>query len=83
MLVELCAGNYSTHDGLVNNVDGIFQASSNLPNSQVIWILFNNPKSGQLTRIKNAHFYEHQIYPMWTPIELLTISKLVQIQLIL
>jgi hypothetical protein len=25
MLVELCAGNYATHDGLVNGVDGIFQ----------------------------------------------------------
>jgi hypothetical protein len=36
MLVELCVGNYSTHDGLVIGVDGIFQASSNLPNSQVI-----------------------------------------------
>jgi hypothetical protein len=33
MLVELCASNYSRHDGLVNGVDGIFQASSKLPNS--------------------------------------------------
>jgi hypothetical protein len=33
MLVELCASNYSTHDGLVNGVDEIFQASSKLPNS--------------------------------------------------
>ncbi len=24
MLVELCAGNYETSDGLVNGVDGIF-----------------------------------------------------------
>jgi hypothetical protein len=80
MLVELCVGNHPTHDGLINGADGIFQASSNLPNSQVIWILFNNPKSGQLTRIKNAHFYEHKIHPMWTPIESLEISKLVQIQ---
>jgi hypothetical protein len=46
LLVELCVGNYSTHDVLVSGVDGIFQASSNLPNSQVIWILFNNPKNG-------------------------------------
>jgi hypothetical protein len=36
MLVELCAGNYSTHDGLVNGANGIFQASNNLPNLQVI-----------------------------------------------
>jgi hypothetical protein len=33
MLVELCADNYSMHDGLVNGVNGIFQASSKLPNS--------------------------------------------------
>jgi hypothetical protein len=83
MLVESCVDDYSTHDGLVSVANGIFQASNNLPNSQVIWILFNNPKSGQLTRIKNVHFYEHKIHPMWTPIEPLEISKLVQIQLIL
>jgi hypothetical protein len=78
MLVELCAGNCSTHDGLVNGVDGIFQTSSKLLNSQqVIWILFNNLKSGQLTRIKNAHFYEHKMYPTWTSIE--PISKDIQI----
>jgi len=41
--VELCAKNYATHDGLVHGVDGIFQISTNLLNSQeVIWILFNN-----------------------------------------
>ncbi len=49
MLVDLCAGNYVTHDGLVNGVDGIFQGSTKIFNSQeVIWILFNNPKCGQL-----------------------------------
>jgi hypothetical protein len=38
---------YSTHDGLVNGANGIFQASTKLPNSQeVIWILFNDLKSG-------------------------------------
>jgi len=25
MLVELCVGNYATHDGLVNGANGIFQ----------------------------------------------------------
>jgi hypothetical protein len=34
MLVELCVGNYSTYDGLLNDVDGIFQALSKSPNSQ-------------------------------------------------
>jgi hypothetical protein len=78
MLVELCAGNYVTHDGLVNGANGIFQGSIKIFNSQeVIWILYNNPKFGQLTRIKNAHLYEHEIHPTWTPIE--TISKDIQI----
>jgi hypothetical protein len=64
ILVELCAGNYATHDGLVNGVDGIFQGSTKIFNSQeVIWILFNNLKCGQLTRVKNAHLYEHEIHP--------------------
>jgi len=77
MLVELCAQNYATHDGLVNGVDGIFQDSTKVFNSQeVIWILFNNPKCGQLTKLKNAHLYEHEIHPTWTPIE--PISKDIQ-----
>ncbi len=70
MLVELCVGNYATHDGLVNGVDAIFQGSTKVFNSQeVIWILFNNPKCDRLTRIKNAHSYEHEIHPTCTPIE--------------
>jgi hypothetical protein len=78
MLVEICAGNYVIHDGLVNGANGIFQGSTKVLNSQkVIWILFNNPKCGQLTRIKNAHLYEHEIHPTWTPIE--PISKDIQI----
>jgi hypothetical protein len=78
ILVELCARNYATHDGLVNGVDGIFQGSIKIFNSRkVIWILFNNPKCGQLTRIKNAHLYEHEIHLTWTPIE--PISKDIQI----
>jgi len=78
MLVELCVGNYATHDGLVNGANGIFQGSTKVFNSKkVIWILFNNPKCGQLTKIKNAHLYEHEIHLTWTPIEL--ISKDIQI----
>ncbi len=34
MLVEFCAGNYATHDGLVNGADGIFQGSTKVFNSQ-------------------------------------------------
>jgi hypothetical protein len=78
MLVQLCARNYATHDGLVNGVDKIFQVSTKVFNSQeVIWILFNNLKCGQFIRIKNAHLYEHELHPTWTPIE--PISKDIQI----
>jgi hypothetical protein len=78
MLVELCARNYATHDGLVNGANRIFQRPTKVFNSQkVIWILFNNLKYGQLTRVKNAHLYEHEINPTWTPIE--PISKDIQI----
>jgi hypothetical protein len=77
MLVELCASNYSTNNGLVNGANGIFQAFQASNSQKVIWILFNNIKSGQLTRTKNAHFYEHKIHPTWTPIE--SISKDIQI----
>ncbi len=78
MLVELCVRNYATHDGLVNGANGRFQVSTKIFNSQeVIWILFTNPKCGQHTRIKNAHLYEHEIHPTWTPIK--PISKDIQI----
>jgi hypothetical protein len=61
MLVELCVGNYATHDGVVNGANRIFQGSTKMFNSQeVIWILFNNPKCDKLTRTKNAHLYEHE-----------------------
>jgi hypothetical protein len=70
MLVELCVGNYLTHDGLVNGVVKIFQVLNKLSNSQeVIWILFNNLKNDQLTITKNAHFYKHITHPMWTPLK--------------
>jgi hypothetical protein len=78
MLVQLCVENYATHDGLVNGANEIFQGSTKVFNSQeVIWILFNNLKCGQFTRIKNAHLYGHEIHPTWTPIE--PISKDIQI----
>jgi hypothetical protein len=54
MLVELCVGNYATHDAFVNGANVIFQGSIKVLNSQVIWILFNNFKCDQLTRIKDA-----------------------------
>jgi hypothetical protein len=78
MGVELCARNFVTSDGLVNGVDGIFQRSTKILNSQeVIWILFNNPKCDQFTRIKNAHLYEHETHLTWTLIK--PICKYIQI----
>jgi hypothetical protein len=51
--LKLCARNYATHDGLVICANGIFQGSTKVLNSQkIIWILFNNPKCGQLIRKK-------------------------------
>jgi hypothetical protein len=53
VLVELGVGNYATLNGFVNGADGIFQGSNKILNSQeVLWISCNNPKCGQLTRIK-------------------------------
>jgi hypothetical protein len=43
MLVELCAGNYATFDGLVNEVDGIFKTSKTYCEKtiiSIIWIMF-------------------------------------------
>jgi hypothetical protein len=78
MLVKLCVGSYVTHDNLVNGANGKFQGSTKVFNSQkVIWVLFNNPKYDQFARIKNAHLYEHEMHPTWTPIE--PISKDIQI----
>ena len=84
MLVELCIGNYAAHDGLINGADGLLNGSSLLPNSQtIIWILFNNSKTGHLTRIKKITcihkkytLHGHQLN------RFLKIFKLVQILII-
>jgi len=40
MLVELCAGNYATSNGLVNGVDGIFETSTTYCEKTIILIMF-------------------------------------------
>ncbi len=50
MLVELCVGDYATLDGLMNEVDDIFKASTTCCEKTVIWIMFQNFKIGTLTR---------------------------------
>jgi hypothetical protein len=42
MLVELCVGDYATFDGLMNEVDDIFKASTTYSKKTMIWIMFQN-----------------------------------------
>jgi hypothetical protein len=54
MLIELCVGNYATHDGLFNGPDRVFQYVTKLQNNEsLIWIGFNNPKARFTTKIRN------------------------------
>ncbi len=50
MLVELCVGNNTMYDGLVNGVDAILKASTTYCDKTNIWIMFQNSKIGRLTR---------------------------------
>jgi hypothetical protein len=69
MLVELCAGNHVTHDGLVNGADGIFKDLTSTPES-LVWIDFGSPRIGVETRLKYRHVYQRHpnIQSNWTPI---------------
>jgi ATP-dependent exoDNAse (exonuclease V) alpha subunit len=69
MLVELCAGNHITHDGLVNGADGIFKDLTSTPES-LVWIDFGSPRIGVETRLKYRHVYQRHpnIQSNWTPI---------------
>jgi hypothetical protein len=69
MLVELCAGNYATPNGLVNGVDGIFKALTTYCEKTIIWIMFQNFKIGTLRKEKYSHYYENNIESKWTLIE--------------
>jgi hypothetical protein len=44
MLVELCASNHATYDGLVNGVDDNFKTSTTYCDKTIIWIMFQNFK---------------------------------------
>jgi hypothetical protein len=69
MVVELCAGNFATYDGLVHGANGVFKTSTYYHNKTIVWILFQNQKIGVLTREKSTHFHIDNIQPNWTPIE--------------
>jgi len=78
MLVELCASNCATRDGLFNRVDRVFQYAFKLHDSEsLILIAFNNPKIVSTTRIWNQHLYTTNIPKHWTPIQ--PISKEIQV----
>ncbi len=80
MLIELCASNYCTNDGLVNGVEGFFKVATKSHSTSKIWIHFLNPKIWQHTRLTNQNLYEN--YPTnqkdWTFI----ISKVQEIQIV-
>jgi hypothetical protein len=40
MVVELCANNYVTSNGLMNGVDGIFKTSTTYCGKTITWIMF-------------------------------------------
>jgi hypothetical protein len=69
MLVELCAGNHVTHDGLVNGADGIFKDLTSTLES-LVWIDFGSPCIGVEIRLKYWHVYQQHpnIQSNWTPI---------------
>ncbi len=46
IVVELCAGNYVTYDGLVNGANGVFKTSTFYHNKTIVWIFFPNQKIG-------------------------------------
>ncbi len=68
MLLKLCIHNYATSFGLVNGVNGIFEASTTHTNKTIIQILFQNFKIGTLTKdffviinIRTLNQNEHQL----------------------
>jgi hypothetical protein len=72
MLIELCASNYATFDGLVNGIDDIFKPSTTYNNKIIISIMFQNFKIGILIRKKFNHYYNDNIESKWTIMEPIT-----------
>jgi hypothetical protein len=58
MLVELCASNYATSDGLINGANGTFQEYIENNPKPLIWIHFYNPQIEINTCIKNFQIYK-------------------------
>jgi hypothetical protein len=71
MLVELCARNYETSNGLVNVVDGIFEDFTKTISKYFVWIHFQNPHIRHNTQSKKLQIYDEfpRLNKQWTPIE--------------
>jgi len=52
MLVEFCARNYETSDGLMNGADGILEGFIETISKSFVWIHFHNPQIRNNTQIK-------------------------------
>jgi hypothetical protein len=49
MLIEICANNHATSNGLANGLNNIFEASTTYDEKSIIWVMFQNYKIGILT----------------------------------
>jgi hypothetical protein len=71
MLVESCAKDYNTLDGLVNGANGTFKDFTQTSSKSFIWMQFYNSKIGNKRRIKILHICKQ--FPIiskeWTPIK--------------
>ncbi len=54
MVVEFCARNYATYDGLVDGANGVFKTSTFYHNKTMVWILFPNQKIEVLVKEKST-----------------------------
>jgi hypothetical protein len=70
MIIELCASDYVTSNGLMNGIDGIFKSSTTHNEKTIIyWIMFQIFRIKTLTRKKIYYYYYNKIQSKWTPIE--------------
>ena len=68
MLVEICAGNYDSQDGIFNGVDRIIKSYTKTSKLDTIWIKFHDPKIGQRQSNKLSSLYTPNISNDWIPI---------------
>jgi hypothetical protein len=56
ILIKRCARNYTTSNGLLNGVNGIFKTLTSYNGKTTIWIKFQNSKIGIITKTKLSHY---------------------------